>query len=467
MADLTQVAPTPSPAAQRVEEQLNVEELKKLFAIPIKADDEDQVKVREDAILAVAKKLSDEKNTDELKHLIQSTRPFLCLLGKAKAGKLVRTLIDFTLGIDEDASVKIQVEVCKECIEWARSQKRVFLRQTLEARLIRLYNDIGKFTEAQALANTLIKELKKIDDKDVLVEVQIEESKGLYCLGNLSKSKTALVGAKTTANAMFMNNKMQAELDLQSGVLHASEDRDFRTAYSYFYEAFENADMAEDKVLSVRGLKYMCLAKIMLNDPDSIDKILSGKQALKYRGTELQAMRELGLAFKSRILKAFLQAFEKYQKELKEDRVIKIHFSALSETMIEKELCRLFEPYSVVELKYISDKIGLPQVRVEKKIAMMLLDKIFYGCLDQSDGVLYVYNTPGKEEGYKNAVDIIHSLSDSVNATYLLAHKLRLMETKIKAPPKAPEPKKKRRRQRRARSASNKSSSSNVSSRST
>lgn len=89
----------------------------------------------------------------ELKALLQASRPFLGVLGKAKAGKLVSNLLDLSLTIDEDAQLK--VDLCKESIEWSREQKRVFLRQSLEARLVRLYNDIGRHVDANALGECM------------------------------------------------------------------------------------------------------------------------------------------------------------------------------------------------------------------------------------------------------------------------------------------------------------------------
>merc|ERR1712002_1239661 len=223
-------------------------------------------------------------------------------MGKAKAAKLVMTMFDMFL--DMDATTGLEVEVCRDNIEWSKTERRTFLRQSLEARLVALFYDTAQYTEALSLGSQLLKELKKLDDKNLLVEVQLLESKTYHSLSNLPKARAALTSARTTANAIYCPPKLQASLDLQSGILHAADEKDFKTAFSYFYEAFEGYDSI-DNPKAIIGLKYMLLMKIMLDSADEVTSIISGKLALRYAGPEINAMRSIAKAAANRSLADF------------------------------------------------------------------------------------------------------------------------------------------------------------------
>jgi 26S proteasome regulatory subunit N6 len=75
----------------------------------------------------------------------------------------------------------------------------------------------------------------------------------------------------------------------------------------------------------------------------------------------------------------FLQAFGSFRLELQCDPVVKKHFNSLSDSMLEKDLCRIIEPYSYVQIAHVASKIGLPKDRVEKKLSQMILDGKFSG----------------------------------------------------------------------------------------
>ncbi|KAJ8920343.1 hypothetical protein NQ315_012005 [Exocentrus adspersus] len=359
----------------------------KLLNLNRKNEDEDNeeenIKSKEQDILNLGEKYKKEGKAKELAELIKATRPFLSMISKAKAAKLVRSLVDYFL--DLEAGIGIEVQLCKECIEWAKEERRTFLRQSLEARLVALYFDTGMFADALILESKLLKELKKLDDKNLLVEVQLLESKTYHALSNLPKARAALTSARTTANSIYCPPKMQAALDLQSGILHAADEKDFKTAYSYFYEAFEGFDSVESPK-ALTALKYMLLSKIMLNTPEDVQQIVSGKLAIKYAGQDIEAMKAVAQASHKRSLADFQQAVKQFKHELEDDVIVRAHLGTLYDNMLEQNLCRIIEPYSRVQVDYVAKTIKLPMPQVEKKLSQMILDAKFHGILDQGEG---------------------------------------------------------------------------------
>ena len=61
-----------------------------------------------------------------------------------------------------------------------------------------------KYNDSLAILNKLLYELKKKDDKQLIVESQLVESKVYHALENLPKAKAALTSVKTTANQIYV-----------------------------------------------------------------------------------------------------------------------------------------------------------------------------------------------------------------------------------------------------------------------
>ncbi|KAJ1510042.1 26S proteasome regulatory subunit rpn6, partial [Coelomomyces lativittatus] len=224
-------------------------------------NDEETIKVKEQAILQLGKLYKNLKNANELAQLLSQAQGFLASIPKAKTAKIVRTLIDYFSEIP--GCLPLQVEICQQVIAWAHTEKRIFLKQALETRLVAMYLENKMFSEALLLIAQLLKELKRLDDKMALVDVQLLESRVYHAIRNIPKAKASLTSAKASANSIYCPPLLQASLDMQSGILHA-EENDFKTAYSYFFETVEGYSNHDDPQ-AVVALKYMLLCKIMLN----------------------------------------------------------------------------------------------------------------------------------------------------------------------------------------------------------
>ncbi|KAL0636423.1 26S proteasome regulatory subunit rpn6 [Maublancomyces gigas] len=406
LEDAQELVKTDQPGAEAI--------YRDIVSTPPGMNDED-LRNYELALMDLGGLYRDSRRTSELAELIKTSRAVLSAFAKAKTAKIVRQLIDLFTTIPD--TLDIQITVTRSCIEWAISERRSFLRQNLETRLIGLYLQKHSYTEAITLINALLKELKRLDDKMVLVEVQLLESRAYHALRNIPKSRASLTSARTSANAVYCSPLMQAGLDMQSGILHA-EDKDYNTAYSYFIEALDGYSAQDETKKSVAALKYMLLSKIMLNLTDDVHQIMTGKLAIKYAGRDIEAMKAVARAHSNRSLAEFELALADYKEELGSDTFIRSHFTALYDTLLEQNLVRVIEPFSRVEIEHVAKLVGLGTGQVEGKLSQMILDKVFSGVLDQGTGCLIVFDEVGRDKSYDAALETIKKLSDVVEVLY-------------------------------------------------
>lgn len=231
-----------------------------------------------------------------------------------------------------------------------------------------------------------------------------------------------MTSARTSANSIYCPPIMQAALDMQSGILHA-EEKDYKTAYSYFYETLEGYATLEDK-RAILALKYMLLCKIMVNLAQDVHSIMNGKVAVKYSGPDIEAMRAIASAHQNRSLSEFEAALLKYKVELGGDLIIKSHLSSLYDSLLEQNLIRIIEPFSSVEIAHVATLVKLPTKQVEAKLSQMILDHVLDGVLDQGAGCLIVFEKVNVDKTYEMTLETIKSMGKVVESLYQKASHL-------------------------------------------
>ena len=330
-----------------------------------------QLQQQESAILELGKIYETLNEPTKLSDLIADSRSILGNFAKSKTAKIVKTLIeDFDkLSAKDEKSLDIQIDVTKSSMQWAIESKLSFLRQSLQLKLSDLLYQKKHHHEAIKIINELLREYKKLDDKSSLVEVQLLELKIYHALRNIPKAKAALTSARTSANSIYC-------------------------------------------------------PKIMLNLIDDVNNILNNKNVIKYKSKDIDAMKSIAMAYSNRSLKEFENSLLTYANELKSDAIIKNHFNALYDNLLEQNLLKIIESYSCVELSHISKVIGLNLQQVEGKLSQMILDKVFYGVLDQGNGWLIIYDEPRKDAAYEASLELVKNLSNVVDLLYEKASSL-------------------------------------------
>ena len=314
--------------------------------------------------------------------------------------------------------------LCNEIIQFCIDTNNISMKNRIQTRLAEIYFINNHYSNALELCNKIVFDLKRYEDNLGLIQLLLLESKIHYSTKGISKAKAALTSVKTLVTKVYIEPKLQANIDMHAGIL-AAHEKDFNLAYSYFFESFDvyNIPTQKKKNKAMKAFQYMILSKIVGGHIEEVNNIVLSKQGRDYYGKEIEALRSVESAVKEKSIKLLKENIEKY-KEYFSDPVIEFHLSNLNNELLEKNLIKIIKPYSVVEIDFVSKSIGLSYMDVLNKLRQMILDKKINGILDQGKGSLILYDSiPSNPyldkslETFKNLEKVVEALDKKVRAT--------------------------------------------------
>jgi 26S proteasome regulatory subunit N6 len=318
----------------------------------------------------------------EIKEIKNTNNTFLIKLIAKLIGKIKRNKNLF----------KRLEELCLEFIEYCQTSNNISMKNRIQTRLAELYFLHSYHNQALETAQKALLDLKRYEDNLGLIVIQLIESKIHYATKGIAKAKAALTSVKTLCTKVYIEPSLQAEIDMHAGVI-ALHEKDFNLSYSYFYESFDVYNLTHVKKprKAMVALQYMILSKIMGGMIDDVNSIIFSKQARSFYKTEIEGLKAISDSVREKSVASLKENITKYESVLLNDENIVYHLINLQNDLLEKNLIKIIQPYSVAEIDFVSSSIGLPYSEILMKLSQMILDKKINGILDQGRGSLILY----------------------------------------------------------------------------
>eukprot|EP00461_Guttulinopsis_vulgaris_P010740 UN10818 len=118
-------------------------------------------RMKEEAIYILVKEYLKANTYQAIQELFVAIRPYFDEISKPRSAKIIRTIIDMVID-SNTVEYKDLITLVLEAIQWSIDEKRVFVRQRLQAKLAQLYALNLQYRDALLTIRKLMKEIKKI-----------------------------------------------------------------------------------------------------------------------------------------------------------------------------------------------------------------------------------------------------------------------------------------------------------------
>ncbi|KAH9411160.1 putative PCI domain-containing protein [Ordospora pajunii] len=344
---------------------------------------------KESAVLEALNAYVSRRDYDSVANAIIGLKGMWQDLTTARVTKIIKAFFE-TIPYCEESFEAI-LNLLEALIAWADDEGKKMLKLDLQCKRIYALLKTGKYTDTLDQVGEVMHELKKYDDKVNLITLHVYESKALYELKNISKSRACLTSARVLAVSAYCPSHLQAQIDLLSG-MYICDERNYGVASSYFVEALEGFALGKLDTEACIALRYLILSKIMANKCDEVAVVLRNKSTMKYLDDRVvKTLLNISGACRDRDLKMYSDVLVANSDVIGLDAFIYAHMQYLYDALLEKNIVKIVEPYSVVRIEFIARMLCFDVDVIEKKLRKMILDKVVCGTLDHINQSLIMH----------------------------------------------------------------------------
>ncbi|KAK6089779.1 hypothetical protein P3W45_001281 [Vairimorpha bombi] len=345
---------------------------------------------KEASFLEIQKMTIENHDFELLKNNIINIKSLWEDITTARITKIIKKIFDMVPC--DSSTLEKMLKVLDDLIVWADQDNKNLLRLDLECKRIYVYIYVSRFHEALNRIKEVVKDLKKFDDKNNLIGLYVYESKAFYKIKNFSRAKASLTAARALAVSTYCSYELQAQIDLFNG-MYLCDERNYKTAFSYFLESIEGFTIDKKYDAACVSLRYLILSKIISKNQNELEALFKNKNTVHHTNDSVvKLLLEIGKCCTDRNLRRYLDLLENNKNILESDDFLYSHLTYLYDILLENNILKIIEAYSVVYLQFIANELNFELDVVEKRIRKMILDEDINGILNHSDMSLIVYD---------------------------------------------------------------------------
>ncbi|XP_063434770.1 COP9 signalosome complex subunit 2-like isoform X2 [Mytilus trossulus] len=300
--------------------------------------------------------------------------------------KSINSILDYISTSKQMELLQNFYETTLDALKEAKNERLWFKTNT---KLGKLYYDREDYNKLQKILKQLHQSCQTDEGEDdlkkgtQLLEIYALEIQ-MYTAQKNNKKLKALYEQSLHIKSAIPHPLIMGVIRECGGKMHLREG-EYEKAHTDFFEAFKNYDESGSPRRTT-CLKYLVLANMLMKS--GINPFDSQETKPYKNDPEILAMTNLVSSYQNNDINEFETILKTNRRNIMEDPFIREHIEDLLRNIRTQVLIKLINPYTRIQIPFISKELNIEPAEVENLLVSCILDNAINGRIDQVNQVL-------------------------------------------------------------------------------